>query len=160
MKPAHASKFRPSAAIPLAFRLYYGRVFAVWRLSLELLILGTSLAAQSYIAPAGVRPPIRKGGASILPGGRIIAPLGDEYATGPGAFGIALNPSGKSLATANSGPWVYSISVLDRLRNGRFENRQIVASGSLGEISGLGSVSDWKSVSSGIAFAAERGFYV
>ena len=134
-------------------------VLAVWRLP-ALLVIGTSLAAQSYTAPAGVRPPIRKGGASILPGGRIIAPLGDEYATGPGAFGIAINPSGKSLATANSGPWVYSISVLDRLRNGRFENRQIVASGSFGAVSGLGSVSDWKSVSTGIAFAGERGLYV
>ena len=125
----------------------------VWRPQLALLIFGTSLAAHSYTAPAGIRPPIRKGGASILPGGRVIAPAGEEYAIGPGAFGLAVSPSGKSIATANGGPWVYSLSILDRLRTGKFEDRQIVAAGPAGG-------SDWKSVSSGIAFAGERGVYL
>ncbi len=134
-------------------QLYHGRVPAVWRSPLPLLLFTASLAAQSYTAPAGIRPPIRKGGASILPGGRIVAPFGEEYATGPGAFGLAVSPSGKSIATANAGPWVYSVSVLDRLKTGKFEDRQIVASEALG-------TGDWKSVSGGIAFNGEHGLYV
>ncbi len=137
-------------------------MLAVWRSPLALLIFGAGLAAQSHTAPAGIRPPMRKGGASILPGGRVISPLGDEYAVGPGAFGLVMSPTGKSLATANGGPWVYSISVLERLRTGKFENRQIVANGSFGAIEtiGSGSGADWKGVSTGIAFAADRGLYV
>jgi YVTN family beta-propeller protein len=97
---------------------------------------------------------LRKGGASILPGGRVIAPLGEEFATGPGAFGLAISASGKSIATANGGPWVYSLSVLERQKNGKLEDRQIVISGE------PGNTSDWKSVSIGIAFAGEHGLYV
>lgn len=127
---------------------------AFWRSSLALLLFSAGATAQSYSAPAGIRPPVRKGGASILPGGRVIAPFGDEYAIGPGAFAMALSPSGKSLASANGGPWVYSVSILERLRTGKFENRQVVASGN------PGTPADWKSVSNGIAFAGERGLYV
>jgi DNA-binding beta-propeller fold protein YncE len=139
---------------PAAARLYYVKVLAVWRLPVALLMLSTSLAAQSHTAPAGIRPPARRPGASILPGGRVIAPLGQEYATGPGAFGLAVSPSGKSVATANAGPWVYSLTVLEKLKSGRFENRQIVAGNE------VGATTDWKSVSGGIAFAGERGLYI
>lgn len=117
-------------------------------------ILHATVAAQSYTAPAGLRPPIRKGGASILPGGRIIAPLGEEYAVGPGAFAMAISPSGKWVATANGGPWVYSVSWLDRLRTGKIEVRQFVASGT------AAAPGDWGGVSNGIAFAGERGVFV
>jgi len=44
---------------------------------------------------------LRRSGPSILPGGRIIAPLGEEYATGPGAFGIAVTASGRTVVTAD-----------------------------------------------------------
>ncbi len=118
-------------------------------------MLSVCLAAQSYTVPAGVRSPIRKPGASILPGGRVIAPLGEEYGIGPGTFGLAVSPSGKSVATANAGPWIYSFSVLDRLKSGKFELRQIAAANAGGAAAG-----DWKSVSGGIAFAGERGLYI
>src|SRR5215475_13494497 len=50
--------------------------------------------AQSYTAPAGVRQALRREGASILPGGRIVAPYGKEHPTGPGPFALVLSPSG------------------------------------------------------------------
>src|SRR5208283_4668091 len=73
--------------------LYDEMVPAVRRPSLALFTLVASLGGQSYYAPpAGVRPPMRRTGASVLPGGRIVAPLGDQYATGPGAFALAVSP--------------------------------------------------------------------
>src|ERR1700722_13339125 len=113
LPPGVLSSRRPYAVQPYPAGLYHGRVSAVWRLPGALSMLSVCLAAQSYTAPAGVRSPIRKPGPSILPGGRVIAPLGDEYGIGPGAFGLAISSSGKSVATANAGPWIYSFSVLD-----------------------------------------------
>ena len=48
-----------------------------------------------------------------LPGGRAITPLGDEFFTGPGPFGLALSPSGRSAVTADGGPNRYTLTVLD-----------------------------------------------
>ena len=64
--------------------------------------------------PAGDRPAHRAAtGESILPGGRIITPLGEQFFTGPGPFGIAVNPSGKIVATADGGPNRYALTILD-----------------------------------------------
>ena len=46
---------------------------AAWRSALALLTFSGSLFAQSYTAPAGIRQAVRRTGASILPGGRVIA---------------------------------------------------------------------------------------
>ena len=63
--------------------------------------------------PARVRRP---GAASILPGGRIISPLGHQYVTGPGPFGLAISASGRTLVSANSGPDRFSLTVLEQER--------------------------------------------
>ena len=58
------------------------------------------LAAQNWRPPAGNRPVLRRPGAeSILPGGRIIAPLGRQFSTGPGPWGLAISPNGKTLVS-------------------------------------------------------------
>src|SRR5580704_6875449 len=81
-----------------------------------------------YSAPAGIRPALRRpGAASILPGGRIISPLGHQYTTGPGPFGLAVSPSGKTLVSANSGPDRFSLTVLEREKNGAWQVRQLLA---------------------------------
>jgi YVTN family beta-propeller protein len=49
-----------------------------------------------------------------LPGGRIVAPAGEQFPTGGGPLGLAISPSGKTLATANLGPDATSITVMDR----------------------------------------------
>ena len=74
-------------------------------LSIWLSFFLAAAPASHYRAPAGARPAMRRPGAeSILPGGRIIAPLGRQYHTGPGPFGLAVSPSGKFVVTADGGP--------------------------------------------------------
>lgn len=115
--------------------------------------------AQSYSAPAGVRTAARHSGASILPGGRVIAPMGEEFPTGAGAFGLAVSPSGRYVLTANTGPGRNSLTLLERQRDGRFEARQIVPPA---RESGEPETeeNEWRGVFMGIAFQGERGFYV
>jgi YVTN family beta-propeller protein len=127
-------------------------------LALALLACSGLLFPQSYTAPAGIRQAARRNGASILPGGRIIAPYGQEFVTGPGPFALATSPSGRSVVTANAGPWRYSLTIADRGKTGRWEPRQIVARSplALDEFRAM----DWKGVSTGAAFSGEHAVYV
>jgi YVTN family beta-propeller protein len=125
---------------------------------LALLACSGLLFPQSYTAPAGIRQAVRRNGASILPGGRIIAPYGQEYVTGPGPFGLAVSPSGQSAATANAGPWRYSLTIAGRGRDGRWLPRQIAAR-SPAMLDQFRAV-DWKGVSTGVAFSGEHAIYV
>jgi len=129
---------------------------AAWRFFL-LLISSSILAAQGYRAPAGVRPAQRHPGTSILPGGRIVYPLGDQYVTGPGAFGLAVSPSGKTIVTSNSGPGKNSLTVLDRDRNGHWQGRQLIARSTdmLDEFDAV----DWRGTFMGLVFASEHAVY-
>src|ERR1035438_1463834 len=91
---------------------------------------------------------LRRNGASVLPGGRIIVPLGDQhYITGPGAFGLAVSPSGREIVTANSGPWRTSLTVLERARD-RWEVRQVNTSAKSDSIFSdpQPGAADWRSV--------------
>jgi DNA-binding beta-propeller fold protein YncE len=117
-----------------------------------------TLCGQSYSAPAGTRPAVRHSGASILPGGRVIASSGVEYPTGPGAFGVAISPSGKFVATANTGPGRNSLTLLERQRNGNFEARQILPRQRSGD-EPEGEENEWRGVFMGLVFHGERGFY-
>src|SRR6185503_17603802 len=81
-------------------------------------------AAQWYSAPAGRRPAMRGIGPSILPGGRLIIPFGHEYPTGPGAFGLAVSASGKTVITSNGGPQWNSLTVAERNNAGAWQSRQ------------------------------------
>lgn len=91
------------------------------RTPLALILMGCALlvcpegmlAAQSYSPPAGVRPPSQSASGAILPGGRVIAPVGEQHPTGAGPFALELSPSGKSLVTANIGPGDPSLTVID-----------------------------------------------
>src|SRR4051812_48241533 len=106
--------------------LYDGRVKAHLRALSTLLVSSVLASAQSFSAPAGNRPAVRHTGASILPGGRIVAPLGREYPTGPGAFGLAVSPSGRMVVTSNTGPGPNSLTLLERQKTGEWDVRQIV----------------------------------
>ena len=50
---------------------------------------------------------------AVLPGGRQITPIGDEYQTGPGTFGLALSPDGSRVATADGGPNYFSVTLFN-----------------------------------------------
>src|SRR5262249_39777066 len=92
------------------------------------LLLCLPLYGAQYAAPAGTRPAIRRpGAATILPGGRVIAPMGHVHVTGPGAFGLAISPNGRTLVTSNGGENRYSLTILERDKKGPWTLRHLVA---------------------------------
>ncbi len=126
-----------------------------------LLVIGGLAIAQTYTAPAGLRQALRREGASILPGGRVIAPTGTEYVTGPGPFGLAVSPSGKNAFTANAGPWRYTLTVLERDKSNHWSTREIESrASSSSDPFGMEKVPAWKGVSIGAAFSSERSMWV
>jgi YVTN family beta-propeller protein len=104
---------------------------------------------------------VRRTGASVLPGGRIVAPLGDQYAIGPGAFGLAVSPSGREIATSNLGPWRTSLTILERVRD-RWETRQVAPSANSDPVLPdlQPGVAGWRGVSTGLAFSGDHNVYV
>jgi len=140
---------------------------AARRCLLTLLTFSAWLAAQSYYAPAGLRPALRRNGsASILPGGRVIAPTGNQYVTGAGPFGLAVSPSGKTLITANGGPGRNSLTIMERGRNDHWEVQQFplrsadITDRSTNRSTDRAEDADWHSVFMGLAFANEHAVYV
>jgi len=135
---------------------YDGGVAALARPFWALALCSAIAGAQSYFPPAGNRPPSRRPGAAVLPGGRVIAPTGEQYSTGAGAFGLAVSASGRTVVTTNLGPGTPSITALER-SNG-WEARQLPAAPSW-----PGEPADdnvWRSVSLGVAFSGERTVFV
>lgn len=124
---------------------------------LLVILLGFPMWGASYSAPAGIRPAIRRpGAASILPGGRVIAPLGQQHRTGPGPFGLAVSPNGRTLVTADSGPDRYALSVLESDKQGRWQVRHLVAPKREGEAQ---EDDAWRSVFMGLAFWGDKAIY-
>jgi YVTN family beta-propeller protein len=130
---------------------------------ISLLLLTIPIFAADYSAPAGIRPALRRpGAASILPGGRIISPLGNQYVTGPGPFGLAISASGRTLASANSGPDRFSLTVLERDKSGAWSVRQLIAPKKRPVEKESDREKDdeaWHSVFMGLAFATEHTLY-
>src|SRR5579872_2995104 len=113
------------------------------------------LLAAQYAAPAGNRPAIRRpGAAGILPGGRIIAPIGQLHITGPGPFGLAISSSGRVVVSANGGTDRYSLTVLERDKKGPWQVRHVVAPRR--NPVDPDDKGDWRSVFLGVAFAGEH----
>lgn len=117
--------------------------------------------------PAGTRPAHRAdSGSSILPGGREITPIGQQFFTGPGPFGIAVSPSGKVIVTADGGPNRYALTVLD-LKDSPNEPkvRHIVAHRKRDRDDDKNAAkdddddADWQSVFMGLAFDGESHLY-
>jgi YVTN family beta-propeller protein len=128
-------------------------------LRLLAILLCVRLDAAQFSAPAGTRPAIRRpGAASILPGGRIIAPHGQVHATGPGAFGVAISPNRRTVVTANGGTDRYSLTVLEREKTGPWQIRHLVApKRNHNEPEGK---DEWRSVFMGVAFSGEHTVWV
>ena len=118
-----------------------------------------TLRAQHYSAPAGTRAASRRPGAeSILPGGRMIAPTGLQYLTGPGPWGLAVSPSGRVVVTADGGPGRYSLTVLKKDKDSWLTTRY-VAGGRKDKDDKKDDDDDWKSVFMGLAFDGEKSLY-
>lgn len=122
---------------------------------LILLLIASAALAQP---PAGNEPARVTESGGILPGGRRIAPLGRQFVTGPGPFGIAISSDGHIVATANGGPNRYSLAILEN-----DAVREIAASGrrrGARDRDDDESAAPWQSVFMGIAFDGPRVLYV
>jgi len=124
---------------------------------LMLPVLAARLPAADFRPPAGTRPAARRPGAeSVLPGGRMVEPLGRSFQTGPGAFGIAVSPDGKLAVTANGGPDRFSLTVLD-MSSDTWQVVQLRAKQRKEDKSESGrDDDDWRSVFMGLAFESDR----
>ncbi len=114
--------------------------------------------AADYRPPAETRPAVvRPGAPSILPGGRVIAPIGKHYKTGPGSFGLAINPKGSTIVTADGGPNRYSLTVVSRAKEGWHTEHLIAPRDKDDE--DADSDRDWRSVFMGLAFSGDNDLY-
>lgn len=139
----------------------YDEEVTAWRATRALLTLSTILGAQSYTAPGGIRPAVRRAASSILPGGRIIAPLGEQHPTGAGSFGLAISASGRTVVTSNGGPGRNSLTVVASNRDGNWEVRQLLAAakGDLQQEPSQAEEGEWRGVFMGLAFSGEHAVY-
>ncbi len=82
---------------------------------MNLLLALAAVMAAEYRTPAGTELVNRRPGAvTILPGGRMIEPLGRYFMTGPGTFGLAISPNGRRVVTSDGGPNKFTLTVVDR----------------------------------------------
>ncbi len=110
--------------------------------------------AADYTAPAGTKPAVaRRGQPSILPGGRIIAPAGRQFSTGPGPYGLAVSPDHTTVVSVNSGLERFSVSVIEP------EKREAGTRNFVARRSSSGEADQWRSVFMGVAFAGNRSVY-
>ncbi len=116
------------------------------------------MAAQSFRAPAGIRPAQRRSAGAILPGGRIILPEGEQFITGSGPFGLAVSPEAKSVLTANGGPGRNSLTVLEHDKNRHWDVRHLLAAAKA--MIREAKNADWRGVFMGIAFVNEHSAWV
>jgi DNA-binding beta-propeller fold protein YncE len=78
---------------------YYMGVPGCVRLLAALAAGAVFSAAQHYAAPAGVRVPFRRGGQAVLPGGRVLAPHGEQFPVAGSISAFAFDPSAGTAAT-------------------------------------------------------------
>jgi DNA-binding beta-propeller fold protein YncE len=123
---------------------------------MTLIALALFLAAD-HRPPAGNELASRRPGAiSILPGGRMVEPLGRHFTTGPGPFGIAVSPDGKRVVTADGGPNRFSLTVVET-EDGRIHSVKAKRRGDPDDDGD--DDDDFRSVFQGLAFDGERDLY-
>src|SRR5579862_4049707 len=76
--------------------------------------------------PGGDRYVTTSATVSVLPGGRVLRPLGTQLDTGPGPWSIAIARNG-IVATADTGPERFGITIIDPPAKGIWRERQIWA---------------------------------
>jgi YVTN family beta-propeller protein len=116
-----------------------------------------AIFGQVFRPPAGDRPVIRRPLApSIIPGGRILNPVGLQFPTGPGPFGLAVSSGGRWTATADGGPNRYSITLLETHKNLQRHINHYLTKPQRND----GEDDDeWRSVFMGLAFDGEKNLY-
>jgi len=114
-------------------------------------------SAADFLPPAGQRYAQIAAAGSILPGGRVIQPLGVQIATGPGTFGLAVSRKG-TVATADIGYERFGVTLVE-LRQKTFDVRHLWARTPFDKEAETADP-DWKGVFFGISFDAEKSVWV
>ena len=79
-------------------------------------------------APAGDRfVSINKSGETVIPNGRIVAPVGKSIVVAPHPYGLTLSPDGNTAVTANSGTNPLSITIIRNILSEEPESTQTVS---------------------------------
>ena len=77
-------------------------------------------------APAGNRyVSIDHGGDTIIPNGRIVAPVGKSIVVAPHPYGLTVSPDGNTAVTANSGTGPLSITIIRNILSPSPEVQQV-----------------------------------
>jgi DNA-binding beta-propeller fold protein YncE len=130
--------FHDSRFASAAFSVFLAAIFA-----------GLALATD-FRPPAGERCVIASRAGTILPGGRILRPLGTQLDTGPGPRGLAVSHNG-SIATADTGPERFGVTVIEPPSKGSWRERHIFARTPGGKAPEMADPT-WRRVTSGIVF--------
>ncbi len=86
----------------------------------------TSLGTWVVQAPAGDQYcALQPAGATIIPNGRIVEPMGSTVRIAPHPYGLALSADGSVAVTANSGNRPFSITILENPASGKPTVRQV-----------------------------------
>ena len=112
--------------------------------------------ASHYEAPALNRATFRRaGGPGVLPGGRLISPLGRQFVTGPGTFGLGIGLGGL-FATANLGPERQSFTVWEIDKKAQWTSHNYLAAKPAGPSLEKEDEQELRSVSFGLAFSGKQ----
>jgi DNA-binding beta-propeller fold protein YncE len=126
-------------------RSNFSRVFAATA------VFSAVLAGDvDFHAPAGSRYPLIGTGGSVLPGGRLLRPLGTVIPTGPGPAALAVSRNG-TVATADAGPERCGVTIVEPPGKGPWRQRHLWARTPHSRVPELADP-DWRSVANGIAF--------
>lgn len=141
-------------------RLYDEEVVAERRLAAALILYCTLAPAQSHSPPAGIRPARIGRAVSILPGGRVIAPAGEQYRTGWEPVALAVSASGKTAVTVNRDSRRPSLTVIEHDQH--LSVRQLPAAPARlpFELAGRAADDRWPSLAGGLAFSGEHSVFV
>ncbi len=119
-----------------------------------LILLG--FQASRFETPAQNRAAYRRfAGPSVLPGGRIISPVGKQLMTGPGPFGLGVSLGGK-VATTNLGPERLSYTVWEVDKKALWSSHNYLAAKPLPPGAKDGDEQELRSTFLGIVFSGEK----
>ena len=128
----------------------------------------TGIATAGFVAlagsgayfrpPAGERYPLITSAGSILPGGRILKPLGMQLETGPMPAGLAVGQN-RTVATADIGFDRSAVTIIEPPGKNPWRERIIWARTRNGKIPETADP-EWQGVSSGIAFESNKAIWV
>ena len=132
-------------------------------LSIAFPLICLGLQVNRFETPGQNRPAVRRlNGPGILPGGRLLAPVGKQLVTGPGPFGLGIGLGGK-VATANLGPERLSLTVWDRDMKGEWNSHNFLTAkqakpGDLPD--SPKDEKEWRSTFMGLAFAPDKQLWI